>query len=206
MAELTHSHYGDVSGTVGGITFAQRKGKIIMKKRNKAKTGEPTPKQVLVQEKFRKVGNLARSFKEMYLIGIEKANLGTMTEYNMFNKVNFKALSGTPGAITIDYSKINLGAGRLIPPGSLNKTVAGSTVTFNWTPDSGEPTDNIHLAAYNPTLDKLQLVPPAPRSAGTGSLSVPPGWSGHQIHTYAFARNENKNVSETIYGGDATIT
>lgn len=202
MAKLTRSHFGDITGTINDHVFYQRGGKTIIYKKPVRKRN--TANQLKVKEKIAEVSRLSKAFKPMRKIGIEPKYLKNMNRHNFFNKINYSNLSqDAAGNTVIDYSNISLGKGTLNPPGSLSRIVSGETIIFNWNAKGrGEPTDKIHFAAFNPELKQIELLSEAERSLGETSFKLPSHWEGHPVHFYAFARNHNKNVSDTVYCGE----
>ena len=202
MAKLTRKILGNVNGAVGDITFANWKGRTVIKAKSEGSKADPTPAQLLVREKFKVLTELSNAFVQVIPLGLESAEI---TSYNLFRRLNFPVVEGTIGALTVDYTNILVSRGNLVTLNGLGFIAVGTNLTATWTfGDYGDGTDKITLVVYCPELKKTVVATGALRSSGTIALSAPAAWATKEVHAYIYSGNE-ETKSTSQYLGSLTI-
>ncbi|MBK8395014.1 MAG: hypothetical protein IPL26_07175 [Leptospiraceae bacterium] len=202
MAKLTRKILGNVNGAVGDITFANWKGRTVIKAKSEGSKADPTVAQLLVREKFKVLTELSNAFVQVIPLGLESA---AITAYNLFRRLNFPAIEGTLGALTVDHAIILVSRGNLATLNGLGFAAAGLNINATWNfGDYGDATDTITLVVYCPDLKKTVVTTGALRSSGTIAISVPAAWATKEVHAYIYSGNdETKSTSQ--YLGSLTI-
>jgi Family of unknown function (DUF6266) len=124
-----------------------------------------------------------------------------ITKYNVFRKINFPTISGTPGAFVVDNAGIVLSRGKLETLNASTLTNAGLNLTVNWNYGSyGVGIDQITVVAYNPIAKQTVVNTATIRSAGNAALSVPAMWAKQQVFVYIFTGNGDISSTSQFVG------
>lgn len=205
-------------GKVGANVFSKLFGQQII--REYAKPSNPnTEKQQLVRARFLFMTKLGLVFDQSSLLALKsRANSNGMFPNNMFFSLNYKNITGsTPGAVSIDPSKIVVADGNLpgcvfsstlstATPGRVVITVTDVLATAPRASDE----DNIYVVLYCPDADMAIMSAPARRTDGaTLSVAYPASWSGLEVHAYGFVmgglEKTNGKSSRSEYIGHAEL-
>lgn len=202
MAKLTRKILGNINGSVADITFANWKGKTVIKSKLEGSDKAPTNAQLLVRDRFKKMTDLSNAFSSVISDSLKSQEV---TAFNQFRKLNTSILSGAVGAIVPDYSKLLLSQGKLEALDNVTTSVNAQTITVNWNfQNMGDANDEIIAVAYNPTLNRIVKNTTSVRSSGTTSFTVPTQWTGQEVYVYVFSGNKDAK-STTQYLGSVTI-
>lgn len=203
MAKLTRKILGNVNGAVGDITFADWKGRTVIKAKSEGSKADPTESQLLIREKFQVLTNLSNVFVNLIPRGLTSPD---MTAYNLFRTLNSSTVTGTIGALSVDNSKIKVSRGNLPDLSTPNVSLTGQSITCNWVSEETDiATDKITLIAYCPDKNRAVGKSGALRSSGTTTLTAPATWATQLVHLYVFASNKKKS-SPTMYLGSYTLS
>lgn len=206
MAKLTQNVLGDISGTVGNVSFGSWKDLNIVKAKRGPSSTPPTEAQQLVQEKFRELSRLGKAFFNIVKVGMAGAATGA-TEQNLFMSSSYPSVSGALGALVIDYSKLIISKGTLEKLNGPAVASSGGMVNLSWAYlNFGDGNDTIVAIAYNPEINQTFIQQDKKRSDNLCVLAVPANWFGKTVHVYLFAKNPDENVSDSQYAGSATVT
>ena len=215
MGKLDKNILGDVSGTVGNVSFSSWKGTNIAKSIG-SPTGDPTLKQTAVRERFGAYSKLNKAFGT-----ITKDSFSSMsqnqTTYNAFMSVNKDVVTIVPTldannewtgySINQDFTKLIVSKGSYFkaqnPIAALDGTDT-KKVNFTWEFGAGYKglaTDKVYCVVYCPDLEDTTVLN-FDRSALTGSITVPNTYSGKQCQAFIYVSDkEKKNYSESNYIG-----
>lgn len=214
MGKLQDSLLSGSSGRTGRLVVANFAGTEILRVRPRKRTGSPTPKQALVQNRMKLCYNFILPYKS-YASKYFGNRSGMNSRYNqaitnIINayKLDFTALTITPVFSEIDFSRENL----LAPvPTALTSPVAGS-FTVDWfdnsVADPDRQTDQLQVLYYaDEELKPIFMENSAERQDATLSVAVPPNLVGKTVHVWiAFRDALFLEASGSSYVGTVLIT
>jgi hypothetical protein len=197
------SMLGTIEGSAGGLTFASRGGKNVVRQKV-GKNNSKTPKQQAVRSRFSELGSLAKAIGGLLLIGYKKQ--GGQTGYNRFMGANYDTTSVDSDMVaSIDFSKIEISSGGIAPLTglALADTATGKTVSWTNNTDGNAAlaSDKVYVALVRTETNQVA------ESLGTktradGSVDVPApylvGVANGTLALLAFAgRADGSDVSPT---------
>lgn len=214
MGKLLDSLLSGSSGRVGRVVVANVYGNELLRARPRRKTGAPTAKQVLVQQRMKLCYDFMlpyKAFAKEYF----GTRVGMKSPYNlaMTNLLNSFQLDFILMDITRLYSQIEFARGGLLSaiPSGLTSAVP-QTFTLNWFQNSGgDPIrENDRLALLFVGEDEIRPVfmqNAAVRLDGTVEIPVTPNLQGKTVHVWmAFQSDDLLDVSLSVYAGSILIT
>lgn len=204
MGKLTNQILGNVSGSMGDLTFTKWREETIIKGKIQSRKKAPSNKQAVVREKFKQMGALIKAMRPVISLGYRMHK--NRSPENLFNKENFSKLSGQKNSIEVNYPALTISSGEADGVIGITKSVSGRKVTINWQKEGlGKPEDKIILIGFNLKWNRSIINDEHERSKGTGELTIPAEWSGIS-YIYLFARNETtKKASETYFAGKVIL-
>ncbi len=195
----------EFSGKLGNIVYVTWKGKayarIAPSWRGKY---NPTEKQVQNQERFRFAMKLLRDFREMLNLTIEEEPRQTMSSAAMKTLLN-GAIVGTHPEFSVDYSKLVVARGSLLPATNAAVESTGTGLKFTWTDETGDNSsyNNAILIACEPRCQEMFYELNGPyRQDLAGELPIPEKWHDVELHTWiAFRSRDFKLKANSVYTG-----
>ncbi|TYZ12622.1 hypothetical protein FY528_04815 [Hymenobacter lutimineralis] len=129
-----YSPLGDISGSVGNLTFSKRNGQNVLGQKIATNTSN-TPAQQETRAKFSLLSSLYKRMAAAVLLGLKAS--GGASGYNQFmaNNFDFVSVDAQMNA-TADYTKLELSEGAVLEVAGLKgvkATAAADTVTVSWT-------------------------------------------------------------------------
>lgn len=214
MGKLQDSLLSGSSGRTGRLVVANFAGTEILRVRPRKRTGDPTPKQALVQNRMKLSYDFILPYKN-YAAKYFGTRSGMKSRYNyaitnILNayKIDFDALT-----ITLMFNEIEFSRGNLLAaiPTGLSSPVAGSLVIDWFDNSAAEPerlTDQLQLLYFaDDELKPIFMENIAERQDATQSISVPPNLIGKTVHVWiAFRDVLLTDVSSSSYVGSVLIT
>lgn len=210
MGRIGKGILGGFSGTVGAVIGATWKGIAYIRSKPAGKPNRSSPRQLDQQARFRAamkflqpLGDLPQTSFRDYAVRMTGFN--NAMSYTLNN-----AITGTYPHYQVEYSLALVSRGDLPNVLAPNVAVAGSMVTYNWTPNQGTgraaATDRALLVLYCPSQQQcIYTTLGAERSTGTASINAAP-FAGQVVHTYiAFIAADDKNLSNSYYTGQLAI-
>lgn len=164
---------GSQTGSMGGITASNWKGKNVYKQKVPATNNSNSPAQLVQRSKFAALATLARLLGPALRIGY-KSEAVNMTEQNVFTSKNFDAVSYADGVATVNLNALQISSGTVAPIQVTGVEIDGDTkmITVNWSPAADGvaalPTDKVYVIMANEDgRSQGMSLGVAPRSAGT---------------------------------------
>lgn len=121
---------GTQTGSMGGITASNWKGRNVYKQKVPARNGSNSPAQQLQRRKFAALAVLAGLFGPAIRRGFKVA-ASDVTEQNVFQKLNFDAVSDNGTTATVDYEMLRLSTGTVGAPAGFDVVVTPITGSIN---------------------------------------------------------------------------
>lgn len=156
---------------------------------------------------FGLIAKLSSDLRLAHEIGLHKESLKRhkggkrrLTTFSCFKHLN-KDCCNAGG---IDYPHVVVSKGPLTMPDITSVQLDGDgtlVLTFSNKYYSGDPEDELVLAAYCPRLRTCVLVDPVPRRAAAISAQLPASWLAgeSEIHLYAFFLGKKLFTSDSVY-------
>lgn len=213
MGKLNDSLLSGSSGRTGRLVVANVAGTEILRVRPKKRTSEPSPKQLLIQERMKRCYAFIlpyKGFASLYFgtkQGMKSCYNQAITNLLNANKLDFTRLTITPEYAEIQFSRGNL----LAPvPTGLQSPTAG-TFEIEWYNNSSGDADR--------ESDQLQLLYVAEgernpvfienmgeRIDTALKVNVPPNIQGKTVHVWiAFRSQDMLEVSLSSYVGSVIV-
>ena len=208
MGILKNGPLGALVGTTGGITSYVLKGQNVTRAKSEPRT-KPLSKKQLAN--CQKMTVLNEFFDDILLLlkagfGIEAKD----TKYNYhniatsYNKIN--ALKGEYPNIEMDYPKVLISKGNLMPPEEVTLELVTEGIKFNWHTDGwkyNNGADQAMMLAFDPENKNVSLVVyGAHRSQGFDVLPLPKKMKNKALETYlSFISADRQTVATSVYTG-----
>lgn len=208
MGKLDHSLFGSYSGKIGNLSFYK------INEQNVVRTiGKNTAPASIAQLKNRQQMTVATAFVQSVLGFI---NTGFHTEAQKQKRIAFNiavsyhkkyALMGAYPDIEIDFSKVMLSQGDLLPAQLPQVTVVPEGLLFSWFTDPLNPEqsdlDQVMLMAYFPASKVAVFVlAGAARAEGNAILGIPSAMQSDTAETYiSFISPDRTAVANSVYTG-----
>ncbi|MBB5437883.1 hypothetical protein HDC92_001557 [Pedobacter sp. AK017] len=208
MGILNNRQFEGYTGKIGGTVAYKLMGKEVLRiigKTNKP----PTVNQLANRMKMALIIEFLKPITEFINIGfgVNAAKAG-MYPHNLAVSFNKKhALKGNYPNIAINYSKVLVAAGNLLP--AQNAAVEQITEGLNFTWNAAiamewpEREDLTLLLVYFPSLKKaVYIMGTAKRYWGTAVMPIDPVYANQYMETYiSFVSIDNKAAANSVYTG-----
>lgn len=204
MGTIKQGILGGFSGKVGTVVGSTWKSVHYMRAMAVSVSDPRTEKQLCQRAKFSLAINFLSSITPFVRIGYnlyahKKSGFNAALSYIIKNAFTMDGAN-----IAIDYNKVMVTRGSLMPAFNAAVTLAGDKASFSWTDNSGMgdalKTDWAMLLVYN--KDKGQAVydtAAAMRSAAKAELELPASWGEDALTAYVgFCSEDGKNVSNSV--------
>lgn len=214
MARITKGILGGFTGKVGTVIGYNWRGQDIMRSLPRKSRREPSQLQLEQREKFAASMfflNPLRPFLDLYF---QKSH-GLKSRFNqaMSYTMQQAVVPDGGGGFVMDYSKALISTGHLRQlEGATAIPKAGTVLEFSWINNSGQgnatSTDQLIGVCYSPELDTYHLFERiADREDVTTDLSLPPEFSGKDVHVWAsLVSFSGKRAASSSYLGLVTLT
>ena len=205
MAKQGIGYPGAFNGRLGAAVGYCWNGKWCLRSLPTRVRNPRTEAQVEHREAFKAQVKLAARMRQAVLAGLTHAarEVG-MTSYNLFVSINQPAFGMEGGAMTTDYSMLQLSAGPVAPVAF--ETVAVDehnvlSVSFEANPTHmrADVYDGVRVYVYSAELGRGYLTAPVYRRSKRLSASLPDVFDGRELHVYAFVQDREGRCSETVY-------
>lgn len=210
MARFRKGILGGFSGKVGNVVGGNWKGIDYMRSLGKPKKGGFSQAQLAQQEKFKTAAGFLQPFAGLLKLSFRDYAVEMTGMNNALRYVLQQAITGTYPSFSILYDQVLVSRGDLPNGGAPSTTLAGTTLSFSWTNNSGtgkaQDNDQALLVAYCPTLNQVEwLLNSAQRVDGTGSLPLST-FAGMEVQSWiGFISADGRSIANSRYTGAFTL-
>ena len=204
MGIINQGILGGFSGKVGPIVGFRWKSNYYIRARAAKVSNPRTPKQQEQRGKFATAFSFLKAIKPFIRIGY-KAFTQDKSAFNAAMSYTLKrAVTGSGKEIRIDFNRVLVSMGTLMPIFEGTATQNGNKMYFNWQDNSGmgnaEDTDIAMLLVYN--KDKETAVydtKTALRSSQHAELQLPSDWQDDELIAYlSFCSADGNTIANSI--------
>lgn len=200
--------FGANSGKVGKLVYYKRKGKDIVRTIGR-NLKEPSEAQLRSRMELKVASSFSKVVKPFITYGFAQHIVGTdLSQFNVSTGyVKKNALMGEYPHISIDYEKVILSEGSLLPANEAAVTIVSGGLEFSWYVAESTPwpdnTDQVMVLAYFPGTENISYNLFGPdRTAGKALLKISEPLLGEYFETYiAFISADRSQVSDSVYTG-----
>lgn len=204
MGTIKEGILGGFSGKVGPVVGCKGKnGNYI--RAHAAKVSNPrTGKQQKQREKFTLAFSFLKPITPFIRIGYKSCAEGKSTFNAAVSYMLRKGITGSGTELAIDYKRVLVSMGTLMPVFSGEAATEGNQMIFRWEDNSGtgnaEGTDVAMLLVYNKTSgNAVYDTAAATRSDRQGALELPDEWDKDELVPYlSFQSAEGESVSNSL--------
>lgn len=209
MAKFINGANGTFSGKVGSVIGSSWRSIHYLRGLSKKRTKPFSEAQLAQQQRFGLMGEFLLPLKGLIEIGFANADASRATLFNLVMRENLTgAITGDYPEFEIDFAKVVLSQGSLLPPRGVSMAAAEGQVTISWNPAlnafSGHADDIAYLLVYNVEQGLFATTEVAvERSAGQAEVLVDDDFTGQTGHGWLFfSSRDGKQVSRTAYAGE----
>ncbi len=202
MGKLYDSLLSGTSGRTGRIVVANVSGNEITRVRPRKRTSQPTPKQLLIQNRMKRCAEFMQSYRG-YACRHFASRTGMKSSYNlaMTNLMENFRIDYSMETITPDYPQIFFSKGNLLAPIPLTlDLISPESLEISWQDNAAGNLDRendnaqILIAAEGENLS-LFIENAARRSARTYTANIPVNFQGKTLHIWMAFRSEDEGLS-----------
>lgn len=199
------------NGAVGTVVGSTWKGRAVMKSRpGRRKNKNFTEAQLDTHAKLRAVVAHMQSMSALVAESFTDVS-GAKTEFNAAVSYAYNnALTGSYPNYELDFTKIKVSSGKLLPAQTSSAVLDGNNIRFTWSTETvarqTNPLDTVIMVAYCPA-DHLCFfnMTTIPRLTGGATLNVD-YFKGKLVHTYiGFISEKGDKASISKYTGQFTV-
>lgn len=199
MAKIRNNN---ISGKLGDKIYSSWHGRPYVRRMPESVANPRTEAQQAHRHAFAAISKLSAAMKEGHAEGLHwKAVREKLNTHCVFRNLN-KDCFGPEG---IDYScvKISYGTVSAVEVTSAAVDAEGHVhVEFHdHHPTAKNKKDRFFLFVFCPDLCEGHFAEPVERTVGVVDAHIPEVWLEHELHLYAFMKNESGQTSDTMYLG-----
>lgn len=196
MGEIKQGILGGFSGKVGTVIGSSWKKVSYMRAMAISINNPRTPKQQHQRTKFAMSMNFLRAIIPYVRTGFKSLGSGRTAFNAAMSYIMRHGIGGSGLDLTVDYNRVLVARGNLMPVFNANATVAASKVSFTWTDNSGMGdslgTDIAMPLAYNKVKgEAVYVLDAGTRQSGKAELTLPTNWADDALAVYLAFRSEN---------------
>ncbi len=211
MGTIKQGILGGFSGKVGTVVGGTWKGIHYMRSLPSSVRNPRTPGQVRQRTKFSITIEFLKPLTPFLRIGFKtyadkKTAFNAAMSYNVNN-----AVKGEHANLELDFPKILVSRGSLLPAENAAAIASGGNLNFTWNDNSGVGNASAKDLAM-PLIfnsDKGESVfstEAGERSAGSATMNIPDSWMGDTVEIYlGFISEDGTMVANSAYLGQQTI-
>lgn len=204
MGRISQGILGGFSGRVGTVVGSNWKTVHYMRALAVSVNNPRTDKQQHQRTKFGMTVAFLKAINPYIRVGYKdytrrQSSFNAAMSYIIRNAVKGEGLN-----LSIDYAKVLVSRGSLMPAFNAKSTVADNKVTFTWTDNSGmgdaRETDVAMPLAYNKDKgEAVYLTSAGTRASATTELPLPTNWASDALAIYlGFADENGERVANSI--------
>lgn len=185
------------TNNVGGVVGFHAYGNHYWRANAQSVANPNTLPQRNVRGKFTVITQLISTLVPAYKVGYKEYAQGRSPRAEFYHQIDAAgAITGSyTDGYTIDYEKVKIARGSLLPTFGMTATVLGvqHKVSFSWTDNSGqgdaEGTDKLCVCLLNQAKATCVFVETAgTRSSESAQVTYPAAWAGDTVQTFVFWR------------------
>lgn len=208
MGILKNGAFGAIIGTTGNLTGYVLNGQNVVRAKSEARTKPLSQKQLANCQKMTVLNEFFDGILPLLKAGFDIEARGTKYNYHniatSYNKIN--ALKGEYPDIEMDFPKVLVSKGELLPPEDVTLELLPEGIKFNWYTDGwkyGNGTDQVMMLAWDAEKKKSSIVLyGANRSQGFDTLPLPAKMKNKMLETYiSFISADRLTVATSLYTG-----
>ena len=204
MGIINQGILGGFSGKVGPIVGFRWKSNYYIRARAAKVSNPRTPKQQEQRGKFATAFSFLKTIKPFIRIGYKEFTQDKSAFNAAMSYTLKRAVTGSGKEIRIDFNRVLVSMGTLMPIFEGTATQNGNKMYFNWQDNSGmgnaEDTDIAMLLVYN--KDKETAVydtKTALRSSQHAELQLPSDWQDDELIAYlSFCSADGNTIANSI--------
>ena len=204
MGIINQGILGGFSGKVGPIVGFRWKSNYYIRARAAKVSNPRTPKQQEQRGKFATAFSFLKAIKPFIRIGYKELTQDKSAFNSAMSYTLKRAVTGSGKEIRIDFNRVLVSMGTLMPVFEGTATQDGNKMHFNWQDNSGtgnaEDTDIAMLLIYN--KDKETAVydtKTALRSSQHAELQLPSDWQDDELIAYlSFCSADGNTIANSI--------
>ena len=204
MGIINQGILGGFSGKVGPIVGFRWKSNYYIRARAAKVSNPRTPKQQEQRGKFATAFSFLKAIKPFIRIGYKEFTQDKSAFNAAMSYTLKRAVTGSGTEIRIDFNRVLVSMGTLMPIFEGTATQNGNKMYFNWQDNSGmgnaEDTDIAMLLVYN--KDKETAVydtKTALRSSQHAELQLPSDWQDDELIAYlSFCSADGNTIANSI--------
>ena len=193
-------------GKVGKLVGWKSRGKHYFRQAGCSFHDANTVAQQETRAKLAFVSQLIHKIGVVYKLGYLNFNTSKSQRSNFFRNLWDDAVTGNmTDGYTVDYEKVKIARGLLLPTYSMTCSVLGAQhkCSYSWTDNSGqgdaEATDKICINLYNPTKGvSMMFEDVATRAAEACQVQYSTAWAGDTVYNYIFWKKADGSCSDSI--------
>ncbi len=208
MAKQSAGYLGGFSGRLGPAVGYMWNGKWCLRSHQPLVRNPRTEAQVAHRELFKQQVQLAARMRQAVVRSFtELAREAGMTSYNLFVSVNQPAFGGAEGVLQVDYSRLRLSMGDVMPVelNELQRT-EDNVLRVKYRSAGGSRYDYVYLYVYSPVVGQGYLSAPAYRMDKRLALQLPDALAGHELQVYLLVQSQDDRWSDSVYCGHVINT
>ena len=204
MGIINQGILGGFSGKVGPIVGFRWKSNYYIRARAAKVSNPRTPKQQEQRGKFATAFSFLKTIKPFIRIGYKEFTEKKSAFNAAMSYMLKKAITGDGKDIRIDFNRVLVSTGSLMPVFEGRTTVTKRKMTFDWKDNSGmgnaEQDDTAMLLAYNKDKETaIYDTEAALRRDGHAGLVLPDNWEGDELAAYlSFCSADGNSVANSI--------
>ncbi|OJV90986.1 MAG: hypothetical protein BGO34_22130 [Bacteroidia bacterium 44-10] len=211
MGTIKQGILGGFSGKVGTVVGGTWKGIHYMRSLPSSVRNPRTPGQVKQRTKFSIMIEFLKPLTPFLRIGFKtyadrKTAFNAAMSYNVNN-----AVEGEYPDLELDFSKILVSRGSLLPAENTIAIASEGNLNFTWNDNSGISSASAKDLAMPLIFNKdkgesVFSTEAGERSAGSATMNIPDSWMGDTVEIYlGFISEDGTQVANSIYLGQQTI-
>lgn len=204
MGTINQGILGGFSGKVGPIVGFRWKSKYYIRARAAKVSNPRTPKQQEQRGKFATAFNFLKNIKPFVRIGYKEFTRERSAFNSAMSYMLKRAVTGDGKDVKIDFDRVLVSAGSLMPVFEGTATQDRDKMYFDWQDNSGmgnaESADIVMLLVYNKEKETAVYdTEAALRSDRHAELSLPNDWEGdEQVAYLSFCSADGSCVSNSV--------
>lgn len=212
MARMKNGILGGLTGRIGDVEGYIRNGVPMLRAKRRKTKKKPSVKQLAQRQKMALANVLINTMTDFVALGYGPFSAKETFSANNAAKSHqiTHAIIGEYPDQTIDYAKVQLSKGNLLPPQDANVEVITDGLKFSW---DGKPMENYYnnaarvmVLAYSAELgESYYTTSGANRTEGSYILNLPLRFRDKELEVYISIMGiDLKQVSNSVYLGTVT--